>query len=54
MITHNSTYSISYTTDSILIAIASICIVIGTYFALLHVIRIFQQLDLQSPFFDFD
>jgi hypothetical protein len=49
-LTTNSTYPITYTSNSIIVTIASICIIIGTYSSILHVLRYFRQFDPGSFF----
>jgi len=49
-VSQNSTYHISYTSNSIIITITSICIIIGTYFSILYVFRYLRQINLQISF----
>jgi len=46
----NSTYPILYTSNSTIITIALICILIGTYFSILHVLRYCRQFNLGHSF----
>jgi hypothetical protein len=45
-----SMYPISYISNSTIVTIASICIIFGTYFSILHILRYFRQFDVGSSF----